>query len=379
MRQSAILAAVLAILTVFPAVEGFAAFQAAELIFIPVAARNPGLNNSDWFTDLSITNVDSTAVDISILFMPGGGGSNAAMLARGAAIGGREEEGWGLVVPELADIPPNGTIVLENIIGEYFSEIFETDFLLGGLVIFAYEAGTVDSPEGPVYRNIIAQGRNYTSTTIWVPHEENDGEYVETQTSYGHIVPGVPWYNTADPGDHAITDEHDFSFLVLTGGKENDDYRYNVGLMNCSDSQTQLNLNVTIRGADGEIATNSEGVEAIRLITLLPLAQIQYDQFIKSSMGLGDLDDFSIWIRVLNWTSQAPAGEEKPALTAYGALVNNVSNDPIYVLPSFGDPYPLECVWGAPGVEPAASSVVGSSINISSRSDRRLPIGVPER
>ncbi|MCP4897276.1 MAG: hypothetical protein GY906_09930 [bacterium] len=377
MRRQANLAVVLAILTLIPAVDALAGFQASELIYIPVAARNAGLNGSQWMSDVTITNVDSEPVDVAIFHLPTGNISNLEYFQRQFALGGREDEEWGKVVEDLADIPPNGTITLENIMETHFFEVLNAEGLLGALVIFAYEAGTLDldDGEGIIYRNVIAQGRNYTAATIYELDE--DDQPVEVETSYGHTVPGVPWYDTADPGEHAHNGERQLSYLVLTGGVENDEYRYNVGMVNASDMLTRLILQVEARGPDGEFATNSDDEEAVALVNLEPMAHVQFDRIVKSLLGQGNMEDFAIWVRILQFPSAAE--EPKPALTVYGTMVRESSNDAIFITPSYGESYPLDCVWGKPEIEPQGMCVSGSSVQPVSGPSAHLPFGVPGR
>ena len=53
----------------------------------------------------------------------------------------------------LADIPPNGTVVLEDLVGEHWSDLTGTAGT-GFLIVFAFESGTLDADSGRViWRN----------------------------------------------------------------------------------------------------------------------------------------------------------------------------------------------------------------------------------
>jgi hypothetical protein len=362
-------------LALLPATEAVAVFQAAELVYYPVAARNTGANNSQWFTEITITNVDNTAVDIVVFFFRTGAVDNSVTFLREFGIGPREEQGWGVVVPELADIPPGGTIELQNIVGNYFLDLYETTSLLGGLAIFAYEAGTLDSTDGEVYRNIVVQGRNHTTATIWVEDPDNEGQFVEEPTTYGHTVPGVPWYDTADPG--AVDENRDLSFQVLVGGKDNNDFRYNAGFMNCSDFQTSLRVLIEARDAAGNVFLNDEELPINIVISLPPLAHLQYNRIFRDYLDIETEEPVSLIVRVLGW--ETTSTDPKPGLTSYGTIVDHRSNDPTYVLPTFGEPYDVDCVWQNPTDTGEGSAAAPKEGRFGPAVQRALPITIPSR
>ena len=227
----------LALLATSPVLAGFGA---ADLIYIPVASHSPGAVGSQWRTDLYLLNADDVDVDMAIAYLPSGNISNSVVFStRDTWLGGREDDSFGYVNEALADIPPNGTVVLSDIIGDYWLDALGSNGN-GSLVVFVYEAGSLEPDGTRVDALGIANARIYNDSTVWIEDPDNEGEFIERPAEYGQTMPGVPWYNLADGG--AVGDDYDLSFEVLTGGAEGNGRRYNVGMVNASDPLTILSV-----------------------------------------------------------------------------------------------------------------------------------------
>jgi hypothetical protein len=360
-------AAAVALAAALPAMAGFAA---ADLIYIPVASHSPGAVGSQWRTDLYITNVDDVAIDIAMVYMPSGLFSNTYRLqSRDVWLGGRESDSFGFVNESLADIPPNGTVVLREIVGEYWvSEIGESGN--GALIIAAYEADTLEPDGSRGYKNAIVNARIYNETTIWVEDEQNPGTFVERPAQYGQDIPGVPWYNLADGG--AVGETYDLSFEQLTGGEEGGALRYNVGVFNASDALTSLTVRIQPYRPDGEPYLDENDAEILSLITMPPLSHLQLFRPFRDDWGLEDEVGASVRVSIAAWSSLSP--NPIPMLTSYGSVVVNNTNDPTSVLPSFADPYDIECMWGGggegvKGVSGSRRPIEIPSLEVDSRRD----------
>lgn len=334
--------AAVAALAALPAMAGFAA---SDLIYIPVASHSPGAVGSQWRTDLYITNVDDVAIDIAMVYLPSGLFSNTSLLqSRNTWLGGRESDSFGFVNESLADIPPNGTVVLREVVGEYWvSQIGESGN--GALIVAAYEADTLEDDGSRVNRNAIVNARIYNETTIWVENPDNPDELVERAAQYGQDIPGVPWYNLADGG--AVGETYDLSYQVLTGGEEGGALRYNVGVLNASDALTSLTVRIQPYGPDGEPYLDENQAEILTLINMPPLSHYQLFRPFRDDWGLEDTVGASVRVSIVAWSSQAVS--PIPMMTSYGSVVVNNTNDPTSILPSFADPYDIECMWGGEG------------------------------
>ena len=358
---------VVAALVAMPAAAGF---QAADLLYVPAVAHNTGLQDSVWRTDLFITNVDTVPIDVIMVYLPSGLADNSGyFFDRSLWLGGRENEGFGLVNEALADIPPHGTVVLRDVVGQYWESQLGMNGL-GAMVVFAQEAGSLQDDGSRIYRNAVVNARIYNKTITYKPDPDNEGAYIEVPVTYGQGMPGVPWYNLADPA--AVTDDVDFTYQVLTGGEQSSSYRYNVGILNASDPQTAISVRIQPFQADGQPFTDEEGNPVSRLITLPPLAQYQYTQFL-SGLGITEATQVTLKVGFVAWTSNGP--NPMPAFTSYGSVVNAGSNDPTTVLPSFAFPFNVDCMFpDTPGTTTLGAKALGTATRSEGRTRRRLEV-----
>jgi len=357
----------LPLLVVIPAE---AQFLAADLIYVPAAAHTSGEGTSEWRSDFFITNVEGEAsIDVAMVYLPTGLTSNAYRFNdRSTWLGGREADDFGNIDPLLADIPPGGTVVLRDPIGNYFaSEDGTADS--GAFVIFAYEANTLEDDGTRVMKNAIVNTRVYTPTRFYQPDPVNDGEFVQVIGTYGQTLPGVPWYNLADPS--AVSDQGNFSFQILTGAGQDEEMRYNLGILNASDPLTTITVSIQPFQGDGQPFIDINGNEMIEIVLMPPLSQVQYNNVLVSLFGLAATpDDVSIDVSFLRWTS----GNNSPivGMTTYGTYVDNHTNDPTAILPAFAYPYNVECQW------PSTAKTVGSTSGGFPRLNRH-PVEIPPR
>jgi hypothetical protein len=325
------------------AVPAGAQFTAADLVYLPVAAHTNGVGDSFWRSDLYITNVEEdVAIDVAMVYLPTGLISNASAFAdRSTWLGGREDDGFGYVDPILADIPAGGTVVLRDPIGNYW-DANDTVADSGAIVIFAYEADTLDDDGSRVYENVVVNSRVYTNMSFYQPDPDNEGEFVEVEGTFGQTLPAVPWYNLADPS--AVSDNGNFSFMILSGAQQDEEFRYNVGILNASDPLTSITLWIQPIRGNGEPFFDVDGLPLVQQIIMPPLAHVQYNQILTSLFGLAVApDDVVLEISFVRWNS----GSADPivGMTTYGNLIDNNTQDPTAILPFFGYPYNVECQW----------------------------------
>ncbi|MGD8441566.1 MAG: hypothetical protein PVG53_13630 [Holophagae bacterium] len=339
-RRIAIGTALLAVLATGTADAGFGA---SDLIYIPVVTRAVGSVGSQWISDVYVTNVDDVDIDVAFIYLPSGFSNAGRFVDRASWLGGRESDGFGHIDEQLASIPPGGTVVLRDIVGEYWSGSIGANGN-GSLVAAAYEADTLEDDGTRVYRNAVVNSRIYNDTTIWVEDDENPGEFVERAAEYGQNMPGVPWYNLADGG--AVGDDYDLSYEVLTGGEEGSGRRYNVGVFNASDLLTTLTIQIQPFQANGEPYLDADELEISTIVTVPPASHVQLFRPYPNEWGIeGDVDQSTVRVSIVAWSSSA--ANPRPMMTSYGSVVYNRTNDPSSVLPSFADPYDVECIWGS--------------------------------
>ncbi len=364
------LAVFLGITVLMVAVPAGAQFLAADLLYVPGAAHTDGEGDSQWRTDLFITNVEEDVdVDIAIVYIRTGLVSNSEeFVDRSTWVGGTEDDGFGTVDPALANIPPGGTVVIDDPIGQFWpNEQGTANF--GALVIFAYESGTLEDDGTRVLENVIVNSRVWTPTTFHEPDPDNEGEFLEVKGSYGQTLPGVPWYNLADPS--AVSEEGDFTFQILSGAATDDEFRYNVGILNASDPLTTITLVIQPFQGNGEPFLNANEVPILRSISMPPSSHVQYNNIMVTLFGLEDVpNDTTIDISFVNWAS----ANSLPVvgMTTYGTMIDNKTNDPTAILPAFAFPYNIECQW--PSSDDGAKSTPSGIRRVSQR-----PLEIPAR
>jgi hypothetical protein len=347
-----------------------AQFLAADLIYVPGAAHTSGEGSSQWRSDFFITSVEGdVAIDVAMVFLPSGLSSNAfRFLDRSTWLGGRDGDGFGQVDPLLADIPAGGTIVLRDPIGTYFLDESGSG-TSGAFVIFVYEADTLEDDGTRVLKNAIVNTRVFTPTDLYRPDPANEGEFVPVSGTYGQTLPGVPWYNLADPS--AVSDEGDFSFMLLTGAGQDEEMRYNLGVLNASDPLTTIIVSIQPFQGNGEPFFDINGNEMIEIVSMPPLSQVQYNNVLATLFGLAAApDDVTIDVAVVQWTS----GNSVPivGMTTYGTYIDNETNDSTSIMPAFAYPYNVDCQWSSS--DSAALNKAGGFPRV----DRR-PLDIPPR
>jgi hypothetical protein len=304
--------------------SAFAMFRAADLVVVPVGASTPGLNNSNWQTDVDIMNVDTTNIDVEIVLLQCCGTDNSGWFYNIANhLGGRKEDGFGHIDTKLENIPPGNAV--------HINDIIKSDFGLsstkGALLVFAYEAGTLmkTTPPGGNPKLIVVNSRNYTLGA------DTSGNPL----TYGQAVPGLPWWDYVDINQKSRGLDH----VVFTGLEEDARYRTAIGLVNISDPLTSLAVLLTLNASDG----TQLGQQAIQLY---PLAHDQYDQAIISLFGktLADaITGATLTVSMDYYVSGA--AKPVPALMAYCSRIDNATNDPVYIEQTFTKLLPWDCVF----------------------------------
>ena len=348
--------------------QAAAQFMAADLIYLPAVTHTNGVDESRWRSDVYITNVDDVAIDVAIIYLETGGIDNSFVFDdRTTWLGGRESDEFGFINTELASIPPNGTVVLRDPVGEYWLTL-EGVRQSGAFVIFAYEADSLEDDGTRVFKNAIVNSRAYTPFRFYYEDPDNEGQFLPKDGTYGMTLPGVAWYNLADPS--AVSENGDFSFLILTGAKEDSEFRYNVGLVNASDPLTTFTVAIQPFDGNGDPFLDDDDTVIAKIVNLPPAAHLQYVNIFSEQFGLENVpDDTTLKISFLQWTS----GSSEPVvgLTVYGTMIDNRTQDPTAILPLFGYPYNVECQWPSTDAKSAGD---GTYPRVS-----RRPVEIPSR
>ena len=109
------------------AMPAAATWKAAHLIYVPAVAQVEGAGSTEWLTDMYITNVDDVNIDVAMTYLPSGLLDNGWRFSdRSTWLGPREDQGFGWVNEELADIPPNGSVTIRDVVGQYWSKPYSS-------------------------------------------------------------------------------------------------------------------------------------------------------------------------------------------------------------------------------------------------------------
>jgi hypothetical protein len=310
-----------AVLLVGP--SAVAQFRAADLVVVPVAASLPGLNGSDWHTDVEIYNADTVPIDVEVVFLPSGGIDNSYWYTQiSNHLGWSSDPGFGHVDSRLQAIPAGQSVILDDVVTPNWGSNIK-----GALLFFGSQTGTftTTTPPGGVPAKLIVHSRTYTlgQTSDNMP------------TTYGQSIPGLPWYLYVDP----FQESNGLNQVVFTGLREDASYRTAVGLVNISDPLTSIGTTLTLNASDGTQLVQ-------RLVFLVPLSHVQYDQAAYSLFGLTTdqtVVGATLTVKVATW--QSTAAEPAPALISYVSRIDNTTNDPVYIEQSFTGELNWDCVF----------------------------------
>ena len=333
-----------------------AEFHVSDLVYVPVVAHTAGANDSLWSSDMMISNIEAEdSIDVAMVFLPSGLRNNSYLFSdRTQWVGGREADSFGIIDERLADIPPGGSVVLEDVVEAYWPTHSGLNGQ-GALVVFSYLADSLEDDGSREYRNMTVSSRTFNTATLWEPDPENDGEFLESEVTYGQLLNGVPWYNLADSA--FVSDQGDFSYLLLDGARDDESFRYNVGIVNASDRQTTLVMRIEPIQTDGQPFLNDTGTPIALTLTLPPLAHVQYFQIFSNIFGLTDIAQARFKVSIVQWSTSGT--DPHPTFTTYGSLIDNGSNDPTTYQPTFEAPYNVDCMW--PTDDPVEPKVDGSA------------------
>jgi sugar lactone lactonase YvrE len=237
---------------------------------VPAAASIRGALGTDWRTDLSIFNPGSSAIDVTLDYYKADGPLSYAFT-----------------------LQPSSFLSLPDVIGSTFN----APNTFGALTAVCLNE---DQP--------LIFSRTYNLTE---------------QGTYGQGIRGSPYGATFYEGDNAF----------LTGLKNTDAFRSNVGFFNLQDIPIEVQL----------VLYDEAGVELAS--TSYPLAALSHLQVnnIFSSLSLSG-DHEAAWARV--WTDTLWG-----RFTSYGSIVDNRTGDPVYLeAKPLGGYMPEDFHWILPAV-----------------------------
>jgi hypothetical protein len=292
-------------------------FRAADQVYVPAAGHVVG-GTKTFISDISISNVTSDAVTVSVIF------SNA--------------QGTQSVFNNLFTLQPNEHKELTDFVGATPPNGLglNTGNPLGQLIFNGCKSGgscdindTAGCPGGqssgvcPDFRNLTVESRIYSI--------DNGGNPATAPTN-GQLFSGYPWYSYVTQEQS----QNDLNRVFITGIRQNSAYRTNIGLVNASQfSNTQFRVKLfqgaTQIGAD-VVTGNFVPLEAVQQ----PLQGL----FPAASYPIGN--GTNLWVQVsqegISATSDAQANgcpTGCPGFFTYGSVLDNTTNDATTLEPQY--------------------------------------------
>lgn len=282
-------------------------FRVADQVYLPAAGHLAGSRGETFVSDVWLSNVNNEAVDVSLIFASGTGGtlgSNLPVLHLAA----NEHREMNDFITSIG--LPNGT----------FGQFIFNGCKAGG------NCDVNTCPNGqttgvcPDFRNISVESRIYA-----IPSGGG-----ATSPTYGQLFSGIPWYNFVSSDAQGVgLDKVFITGLRNTGSGfgQNGTFRTNIGLVNASQySTTQLLVKLFDKNG-AQIGTYTSP-------TLGPLGQQQLpiSAMFSSFAGATAVGAYVTveQISVLPTADAAAAGCQGgcPSFLAYGSLIDNGSDDP---------------------------------------------------
>jgi hypothetical protein len=245
----------------------------ADFYVIPAASHTPGLNNTNWMSDLAIQNFQSTPLTVQIVVIESGFDmDNVFPLTT--------EDGSGSVT-----VPPNGNVMLKDLLNGHRGMPATNGALLVG----------ADRP-------FAITSRTYSMSP--------------TGDTVGQTVPGAANFldNTLSPINPAT------AVAYVPGLVQNANFRTNLGFVaaNGSGSGGPMALVVTIRNAEGAtVGTRSFSI---------PAGSVMHMQFSSRSMTNSNYDAGGAEFRITSGTG---------SVVPFASVIDNRTADAVFVLGTF--------------------------------------------
>jgi len=301
-------------------------FRAADLVYMPAAARAAGSGGSFFKTDVTISNLSTDPVIVSVVLVEGPNGNATAPASA-------------VPIPVLAPGERREIVdILQSVLN------VSPGNHVGQLLFFACRQGgnCTDCDANSADCKLIAvQGRIYTEGT----GASCPAAAGSNTCTFGQLFVGIPWYNFIS--STSSTQGLDKAFIagirqIGTAGVSG--FRSNIGVANASNE-----FNTTIRI---QLFSNTGQLVGTQSINLGPLGHSQQNvgTLFPGFTGGGYV--------IVDQTSSTqitttPAGQTPPVpgFFAYGSVVDNLSNDPTTLEAVYTDDLSFACVYGSKPVK----------------------------
>jgi len=262
---------------VTPVSPGTKSTPPPDALIIPAVGHAPGANNSMFESDVRVANVSASLQKYAVSFtLTGADGTQSSSSTT-------------------IQIDPGTTLALDDILANFFGIGGDGGAATGVLEIrpTTSTSSNLASPTPPSIQTV-ASSRTYNNTPAG---------------TYGQYIPAIPFaqFISKPPSGPATV----LSLQQIANAAA---YRTNVGFVEANGENANLLVHVF----------NNSGIEVAAPIpiSLKPMQQIQLNGFLAAN-GI-NLTDGRIEVEVTSTTGK---------VTAYASVVDNVTNDPLLVLP----------------------------------------------
>lgn len=266
-------------------------FRASDTIYVPIAGKLAGANNSFFRTDLFISNLSQDRVVVDVAFAPSGETrDNSSVINTGSTV---------RLQPALA---PGERREIVDVMGSVFGRS-DAEVSIGHLIFFGCREGGVNCTGNTLsdVRPISVEGRIYTTAA--------DG------ATFGQLIPGIPFYLQA-----GLENSTNLQSIFITGIRNTSQFRTNIGLVNGSSTNTTVLRVRVFNSANQQIDTLTK-----------TLGKLAHTQFVVPATLTG-----SGYVIIDQVSVDPPVGPDNAAsFFAYGSMLDNKSNDPTYLEPQF--------------------------------------------
>lgn len=319
-------------------------FRAADQVYIP-AAGHFDASGGTFISDVTIQNMSADPVTVSVIYTQ----SSFADLGATRKTPQYFNDRITLQPFERRDIrnfmsSAQGLNIPKGTDGIVFGTLVFNACRTGSAT--GCRSGQDEFGNHPDYRNIAVSSRIYFS-----------GPNANTVGTFAQFFPGIPWYNYVSL-KAAQAPAGNLARVVIAGLANNGSgpgtFRSNLGVMNASQySTTTLRLQLFQGASTTALST--------RDITLGPLNHVQGSVGALFGPPFGTVPSGdsgnNLWVRIEQVSSTAEPGVPStcadggcPGFLAYGALLDNVSSDPVT----------LEAIYEQPLSEGALEGIYGS-------------------
>ena len=296
-----------AAITLFAGAAMASNFRAADQVYVP-AAGHVSSASATFVSDIFISNLSDDSVDISVILATGTGGSQTPF-------------------PRVLTLAPRERRELRDFVKTTLNQ----QSALGQLIFNACKA-TADCTPDPTtglnanYRNISVESRIYSV--------DLNADVLTAKTT-GQLFSGIPWYNfVSETASGAGLDK-----VFVTGIRNTAQYRTNIGFVNASQFSTTTITGTLFSASGTQLAQSS--------FTLQPLGSAQtgvgsaglFPSFTQAATATGAY-------AVFQQSGTTPTADAKangcengcPAFFAFGAVLDNQTNDPTTLEPQYLQP-----------------------------------------